>query len=454
LISTNSILQKTDLEHVWHPCSQMKDYEEFPPIVIKSGKGIYLFDENGKEYIDAVSSWWVNLFGHANERISTALAQQAFKLEHVIFANFTHEPAVLLAEQIAKITPKGLTKVFFADNGSSAIEVALKMSFQYHLQNNKHNKKRFLAFTDAYHGETLGALSVGGVGLYSDIYQPLLLDTLRAQGPDCFRCPFNEKPHNCSTPCISSVEAVLKEHHEEIAAVIIEPLIQAAAGMKMYPALFLKKLKDLCSQYDVHLIADEIAVGFGRTGTMFACEQAGITPDFMCLSKGLTGGYLPLSVVLTNDEVYQAFYDDYGSNKAFLHSHSYTGNPLACRVALEVLRIFEEDEYIQKNKKKSAYMHELAMSTFLAHPNVGEYRQTGMVGAIELVANKDTKEPLPSEDRAGYKIYQLALEKGLLLRPLGNVLYFMPPYVIDEDEITIMIEKANQAICEYFIQKK
>lgn len=450
MISTISNLQKRDLHHVWHPCSQMKDYEDFPPIVIKSGKGIYLYDENGKEYIDAVSSWWVNLFGHSNERISTALAKQAFQLEHVIFANFTHEPAIFLSEKLVQLTPKGLNKVFFADNGSSAIEVALKMSFQYHMQKNKPKKRRFMALSDAYHGETLGALSVGGVGLYNEVFQPLLLDTLRAEGPDCFRCPFNEQPDSCKTPCLSFIEEKLKLYHEEISAIIIEPLIQAAAGMKMYPPVYLKGLKELCLLYDVHLIADEIAVGFGRTGTMFACEQAGISPDFMCLSKGLTGGYLPLSVVLTTDEVYDAFYDDYHTMKAFLHSHSYTGNPLACRVALEVLKIFEEDNIIEQIQAKSAYMKQLASNLFSGLPYVGEYRQTGMVGAIELVRDKVTKEPFPSCDRIGYKIYQIALEKGLLLRPLGNILYFMPPYVMKKDEIRIMIERANDAIQEFF----
>lgn len=451
MISTISNLQKRDLQHVWHPCSQMKDYEDFPPIVIKSGKGIYLYDENGKQYMDAVSSWWVNLFGHSNERISTALANQAFQLEHAIFANFTHEPAIFLAEKLVKITPDGLTKVFFADNGSSAIEVALKMSFQYHMQKNRTKKKRFLALTDAYHGETLGALSVGGVGLYNDVFQPLLLDTIRAQGPDCFRCPFKDSPDHCSAPCLSFIEEKLKLYHEEITAIIIEPLIQAAAGMKMYPPVYLKKLKELCLQYDVHLIADEIAVGFGRTGTMFACEQAGITPDFMCLSKGLTGGYLPLSVVLTTDDVYQAFYDDYHTMKAFLHSHSYTGNPLACRVALEVLQIFEDDDYIEQIQEKSTYMNKLSTEVFNHQAYVGEYRQTGMVGAIELVKDKETKEPFLSEERIGYKIYQIALEKGLLLRPLGNILYFMPPYVITKEEIKTMIKKTNQAVQEFFV---
>jgi len=445
-----SDLQKRDLKHVWHPCSQMKDYEEFPPIVIKSGKGIYLYDENGKEYIDAVSSWWVNLFGHANERISAALAEQAGRLEHVIFANFTHEPAVLLAEKLVEFTPEGLSKAFFADNGSSAVEIALKMSFQYHKQKNKPNKTRFLALNNAYHGETLGALSVGGVGLYNEVFQPLLLNTIRAEGPDCFRCPFQEEPGSCDTPCISFIEEKLTDHHEELAAVIIEPLIQAAAGMKMYPPGYLKKLRQLCSRYDVHLIADEVAVGFGRTGTMFACEQAGISPDFMCLSKGLTGGYLPLSVVMTTDEVYDAFYDDYQTMKAFLHSHSYTGNPLACSVALEVLRIFEDERYIGQIQEKAAYMRKRATELFVHQSHVGEYRQTGMVGAIELVMEKATNKPIPAEKRAGYQIYRIALEKGLLLRPLGNVLYFMPPYVISEREIERMLKIANEAMQVYF----
>ncbi|RHW37529.1 adenosylmethionine--8-amino-7-oxononanoate transaminase [Lysinibacillus yapensis] len=450
MIPNLSSLQKRDLNHVWHPCSQMKDYEEFPPIVIKSGKGIYLYDENGKQYIDAVSSWWVNLFGHSNERISKALSEQAFQLEHVIFANFTHEPAIYLAEKLTQISPEGLTKVFFADNGSSSVEVALKMSFQYHMQKNKPHKTRFMALTDAYHGETIGALSVSGVDLYNKVFQPLLLDTIRAQGPDCYRCPFNQSPEHCTAPCLSFVEEQFKQHHEEISAMIIEPLIQMSAGMKMYPPYYLKGLKDLCVQYDIHLIADEIAVGFGRTGTLFACDQAGITPDFMCLSKGLTGGYLPLSVVLTNEEVYGAFYDDYNTMKAFLHSHSYTGNPLACRVALEVINIFEEEEYLQIIAEKGAFMQELAEKMFCHLPFVGEYRQTGMVGAIELVKDKETKEPFPSEDRIGYKIYRIALENGLLLRPLGNILYFMPPYVITKDEIQTMLELTFEAIMQFF----
>ncbi|MGY3187196.1 adenosylmethionine--8-amino-7-oxononanoate transaminase [Lysinibacillus sp. TE18511] len=443
-------LQKRDLQHVWHPCSQMKDYEQFPPIVLKKGQGVWLYDENNHRYLDAVSSWWVNLFGHANPRISQALSDQAFTLEHAIFANFSHEPAIKVAEKLVALTPDGLNKVFFADNGSSAIEVALKMSFQYHMQTGKTTKKRFLALTDAYHGETLGALSVGGVGLYNEVYQPLLLDTVRAQGPDCFRCPFKEKPESCHAQCIQFVEEELHQHREEITAVIIEPLIQAAAGMKMYPPIYLKRLRELCTKYDIHLIADEIAVGFGRTGTLFACEQADIAPDFMCLSKGLTGGYLPLSAVLTTDDVYNAFYDDYGTMKAFLHSHSYSGNTLACRVALEVLTMFEEERVIDIVQNKGERMRKLAMQAFEQLPFVGEYRQVGLVGAIELVANRETKEPLPSEERIGYQIYKRALEKGLLIRPLGNILYFMPPYIISDDEMRFMIDTTKETLMQFF----
>ena len=443
-------LQARDLRHVWHPCSQMKDYEQFPQIVIKKGQGVWLYDENNHRYLDAVSSWWVNLFGHANPRISQVLSDQAFTLEHTIFANFTHEPAIKVAEKLVALTPEGLNKVFFADNGSSAIEVALKMSFQYHVQAGKTAKKRFLALTDAYHGETLGALSVGGVGLYNKVYQPLLLDTLRAQGPDCFRCPFQDKPESCHAQCIQYVEEELHAHHEEMTAVIIEPLIQAAAGMKMYPPIYLKRLRELCTAYDVHLIADEIAVGFGRTGTVFACEQAEISPDFMCLSKGLTGGYLPLSAVLTTDGIYNAFYDDYGTMKAFLHSHSYSGNPLACRVALEVLTMFEEEQVIDMIQNKGERMRALALEAFDQLPYVGEYRQIGLVGAIELVANYQTKEPFPNEARIGYQIYQRALAKGLLIRPLGNILYFMPPYIISDEEMRFMIHTTKETIVQFF----
>lgn len=447
-------LQEKDLRYIWHPCAQMKDYEQFPPKVIVRGEGVWLYDEQGQRYLDAVSSWWVNLFGHANQRLSQVLAQQAQTLEHTIFANFTHLPAIEVAERLVRLTPQGLNKVFFADNGSAAIEVALKMSFQYHAQKNKTRKKRFLALTNAYHGETIGALSVGGVDLYNEVYTPLLLDTVRSQGPDCYRCPFQQQPSHCQAQCIEFVERDLQQHHEEITAVIIEPLIQAAAGMKMYPPIYLKKLRALCTTYDVHLIADEIAVGFGRTGSLFACEQANISPDFLCLSKGITGGYLPLSVVVTTDDVYEAFYDDYQTMKAFLHSHSYTGNTLACRIAQEVLTMFEDENVMDMVQEKGAMLRRQAETAFCDLPYVGEYRQIGLVGAIELVVDKTTKQPFPSEERIGYHIYKEALEKGLLIRPLGNILYFMPPYTITEEEMTFMVTTTKDTLVNFFAERE
>ncbi|AOY78349.1 adenosylmethionine--8-amino-7-oxononanoate transaminase [Clostridium formicaceticum] len=442
--------QKKDLKYIWHPCSQMKDYETFPPIVIRRGEGVFLEDMDGKKYLDAVSSWWVNLFGHANQRINDALYNQANKLEHVIFSNFSHEPAIALAEKIIGVSPKGLSKVFFGDNGSSAVEIALKISFQYHQQIGKTKKTKFVALTEAYHGETIGALSVGGVDLYNKIYKPLLLDVIRVQGPDCFRCAYGRNRNDCSAQCFQHMEKTLEKQHEEITAIIIEPMVQAAAGMKIYAAEYLKKLRKLCDQYDINLIADEIAVGFGRTGEMFACNHASISPDIMCVSKGLTAGYLPLSLTIMSDKIYDAFYDDYSTMKAFLHSHSYSGNPLGCAVAVETLKIFEEENIIEKNKIKSKFLKEKVEETIRDIPYVGEFRQIGMIGAIELVKDQSTKEGFDWRQRVGYEIYKIAVQKGVLLRPLGNIIYFMPPYIINNDEIEFMVKTARDAILAYF----
>lgn len=445
-----NILQQKDLEYIWHPCSQMKDYEDFPPIVIERGKGAYLYDTENKRYLDAVSSWWVNIFGHANERINLAVRLQAEKLEHVIFANFSHQAAIELAEEIARITPAGLSKVFFADNGSSAVEAALKMSFHYHQQTGRPGKTKFAAITDAYHGETLGALSVGDLDLYSKIYKPLLLATLKAKGPDCYRCPFGKHRDACGAECFEAMERLVADHADELCAVIIEPLVQCAAGMKIYPPVYLKKLRKLCTDHAIHLIADEIAVGFGRTGKMFACEHADVAPDMICLSKGITGGYLPLSVVVTSKDIYSAFYGNYTELKAFLHSHSYAGNALACAAARECLKIFRDDDVLAQNDIKSQILLQQVKNQFNGHPFVGEYRQLGMIGALELVADRVTKEAFNWQQRVGYGIYRMALEKGVLLRPLGNVIYFMPPYVVEEGDIHFMVRAALESINRYF----
>jgi len=391
-MSANDAFIRRDLSVLWHPCTQMKDHESLPPVPIRRGQGVWLEDFDGRRYLDAISSWWVNLFGHANPRINAALTQQLEELEHVILAGFSHAPVVELSERLVKLAPPGLTRCFYADNGSSAVEVAVKMSFHYWKNLGKPEKKRFITLSNSYHGETLGALAVGNVELYKETYKPLLMDVITVTSPDCFECEAGENWEAHSRRLFKEMERTLEKHHQETAAVILEPLVQCAGNMRMYHPIYLTLLREACDRYGVHLIADEIAVGFGRTGTLFACEQAGITPDFMCLSKGLTGGYLPLSAVLTREAVYQAFYDDYGALRAFLHSHSYTGNPLGCRAALATLDIFKEDDVITKNRALASHMAKTA-APLADHPHVAEVRQHGMILAIEMV--KDKKARLP-----------------------------------------------------------
>lgn len=443
--SPNLQLIQRDLSMLWHPCTQMKDHEFLPLIPIKRGEGVWLEDFEGKRYLDAISSWWVNLFGHSNPHINAAVKHQIDTLEHVILAGFTHEPVVRLSEKLVAITPPGLSRCFYSDNGSSAIEVALKMSFHYWRNCGARSKTKFISLSNSYHGETLGALAVGDVSLYKDTYAPLLMGAITAPSPDCFLreagCSWEEHARRMFEP----MEQLLSERHDEICAVIVEPLVQCAGSMRMYHPIYLSLLRQACDDYGVHLIADEIAVGFGRTGTMFACEQASITPDFMCLSKGLTGGYLPLAVTLTTDTIYQAFYDDYQAQKAFLHSHSYTGNPLGCAAALATLEIFEREPVLTNNRHLAQIMAD-ATAHLTEHPHVAEVRQSGMILAIELAQDKATREAYPWQERRGLRAYQYALEQGALLRPLGNVLYFMPPYVINEEQIRWLANIATNAI--------
>lgn len=441
----NRAISERDLAVVWHPCTQMKDHEWLPLIPIKSGQGVWLEDFDGRRYLDAVSSWWVNLFGHANPDISQAVKRQIDTLEHVILGGFTHLPAVELAEQLVAITPQGLDKCFYADNGSSAVEIALKMSFHYWRNCGQPQKTKFITLENSYHGETLGALAVGDVALYKDTYAPLLMEVITVPGPDCFHRDTGESWEAYSLRRFEHMRQTLEQHADSVCAVIVEPLVQCAGTMRMYHPVYLARLREACDRYGVHLIADEIAVGFGRTGTLFACEQAGISPDFICLSKGLTGGYLPLSAVLTSDRVYQAFYDDYQNLSAFLHSHSYTGNALACSAALATLNIFETHDVLGRNRQLAAAMAR-AVERFAEHPNVGEVRQTGMIVAIELVRDKAARLPYPWQQRRGLGVYRHALQRGVLLRPLGNVIYFMPPYVISEQEIELMAEVAWEGI--------
>jgi len=420
---------------VWHPCTQMKRHETLPLVPIQRGSGVWLYDFDGKRYLDAVSSWWVNLFGHSNPRINAAIVDQLGKLEHVMLAGFTHEPVVLLSEKLRELAPTGLGHCFYGSDGASATEIALKMSAHYWRNNNQPEKTQFISLQNSYHGETLGALSVTDVALFKDAYGALIFQNATVPSPDSRNAEPGESAEDFATRCAAQLEAHLQQHHSHIAAFIIEPLVQGAAGMAMYHPSYLARARELCELYQIHFIADEIAVGMGRTGNLFACEQANITPDFLLLSKGITGGYLPLSVVMTTDIIYQTFYDD-DIARAFLHSHSYTGNPLACRAALATLDIFAADDVLNNNRIKAAYLNDLAIK-LREHNKVKNFRNTGMIWAFEVAsAHSDIAQ----------RCFTLALEHELLLRPMGNTVYFMPPYVISENETDFLIEQTLQII--------
>jgi adenosylmethionine-8-amino-7-oxononanoate aminotransferase len=426
----NADLLARSLAAVWHPCTQMKRLETLPLVPIARGDGVWLYDTDGKRYLDTVSSWWVNLFGHCNPRINAAITDQLGKLEHAMLAGFTHEPVVALSERLAQLAPAGLGHCFYASDGASATEIALKMSAHYWRNSGKPQKTQFLSLRDSYHGETLGALAVTDVALFRDAYGALLQQNATVDSPDWRHAEGGESAADYALRCADKLEAHLRQQHGSLAAFIVEPLVQGAAGMAMYHPVYLQRARALCDQYEVHLIADEIAVGMGRTGTMFACEQANITPDFLLLSKGITGGYLPLSVVMTTDKIYQAFYADEVA-RGFLHSHSYTGNPLACRAALATLDIFAQDDVLATNIRKAGYLNRIA-EPLRQHPKVRNFRNTGMIWAFEAVS--------PHADFA-QRCFTLALQQELLLRPMGNTVYFMPPYVITEEEISMLVTR-------------
>ena len=466
-------LKALDLAHIWHPCTQMKDHfshskngENIPLIPIKKAKGVYLYDFNGQKYIDCVSSWWVNLFGHQNKTINKAIKKQLKTLEHIILAGFSHEQIIRFSHRLTSLLPTSLNKCFYADNGSSAIEVALKMSYQYHknisqnlaqnpaLDSKKpkstlpakicHAKTRpiktrtkFLTLSNAYHGETLGALSVGDVGLYKDIYKPLLLECITTPVPKLDGHSLTPADSNDYQKELDALKEILQKEGESICAFILEPLIQCAGGINIYPKGFIKSACELARKYGILIIFDEIAVGFGRSGSMFAYEQCGVVPDFLCLSKGISGGYLPLSVVVTSDKIYEAFYADYESDLGFLHSHSYTGNALACAAANAVLDIFASQKIIEKNKHLSAFI--ASRWTKLANlKNVANIRYCGMIFALDIVGSK--------HKRAGLEVFKKGLKKGLLLRPLGNTIYFMPPFIITKKQVKFVVENLREIL--------
>ncbi len=453
-INKNAEWVSRSLRHGWQPCTQMHDHAggkdaPIPLIPIRSAEGVWLEDFEGRRYIDGVSSWWTNIFGHRHPHIVESLKRQLDSLDHVIFAGFTHEPAIELAERLCKLVPPGLDRCFLADNGSAAVEVALKMSFHYWQNTGKPKKRRYIALTNGYHGETLGALAVGHTGLYRDTYAPLLMEPIYVDSPDCFDRAPGESWEDYTRRRFADMEVALEQHADEVCAVILEPLVQCAGSMRMYHSVYLSMLREACDRHGVHLIADEIAVGFGRTGRMFACEWARITPDFMCLSKGLTGGTLPLACVMTREEIYQAFYAEHRLGKAFLHSHSYTGNPLACRAALATLDVFEQQDWMSRVALLGQYLWS-ATAELRSHPNVADVRQQGLILAVELAKNPASRTPYPSSERRGLRAYRHALNShkdfGVLLRPLGDVIYFMPPYVIEPKEVEIMAKIAIDSI--------
>lgn len=436
-----------DLAVLWHPCTQMAEHPDTLPLIpIRRGRGVWLEGVDGNRYLDAVSSWWTNLFGHGEPRIAGAIAKQAHELEHVIFAGFSHEPGLLLAEKLLALAPPGLARVFYADNGSAAVEIALKMSFHSFFNRGELRRKKFIALSNGYHGETLGALSMADIPLYRRVYAPLLLEPVFAPSPDAFAAEPGESAEACALRRADDLARIFAQHEGEICALILEPLVQCAGGMRMHHPEYLRRARAICDAHGAHLIADEIAVGFGRTGTFFACEQAGISPDFLCLSKGLTGGFLPMSAVLTTKSVYDVFLDD-SRERAFLHSHSYTGNPLGCAAALASLAIFESDDVLARNRVTATRMAALA-APLREHPNVAEVRQTGMILAIEMVANSTTRAAFPASDRRGLRAYRHALDHGVLLRPLGDILYWMPPYCIDEDALQHLARVTTSALNE------
>ena len=416
---------------VWHPCTQMKVHETLPLVPIARGAGAWLYDFDGRRYLDAVSSWWVNLFGHANPRIGAALREQLDELEHVMLAGFTHRPVIELSERLAALAPGKLGHVFYGSDGASAIEIALKMAFHHWRNRGQPEKTSFVSLEGSYHGETLGALAVTDVPLFRDVYAPLIRNNgTTVPNPDARQAAPGESARDIAERAVRGLEAHLSRHHATIAALIVEPMVQGASGMVMYDPYFLARARELCTRYDVLLIADEIMTGFGRTGTLFACEAAAVAPDLMCLSKGITGGYLPLSCVLATDDIYASFYAD-EVTRGFLHSHSYTGNTLACRAALAVLDIFRDDGVIDANRARSERWTRLA-APLASHPKVRHFRQRGMIWAFEVEC-----------ERADFPRWCFAegLAREILLRPLGRTVYFMPPYILTDDEFALLVER-------------
>ena len=444
---TTQQLKDWDRRYLWHPFTQMQEWEQEDPLIIERGKGSYLIDTEGRKYLDGTSSIWVNLHGHRHPILDRAIKRQLDKIAHSTFLGLSNPPAIELARELIRIAPKGLTRVFYSDNGSTAVEIALKMAVQYWQQQHPKagSKKTFLHLKLAYHGDTIGAVSVGNIALFHSRFKPLLFPTLEAEPPHCYRCPLKLQYPSCGMACMEPIEDILKNRHRELAGVIIEPLMQAAAGMIPQPPGYLKRIRELCTRFKVLLIADEVATGFGRTGRMFACEHEGVTPDLMAISKGLTGGYMPLAATLTTDEIYQGFLGSYDEFKTFFHGHSFTGNPLGCSVALANLRVFRQEKTLAQLASKVKLFCRL-LAPLSAIPQIGDIRQRGLMAGVELVQDKRSKTPYPLNAKIGHRVAAIARSKGLILRPIGNVLVLIPPLAISKDELKKTVEILKQSI--------
>lgn len=445
---TTEQLQSWDKQYVWHPFTQMRDWLAEDTPVIVAGEGCWLIDSDGKRYLDGVASMWTNVHGHCHPVLNRALSDQASKIEHATLLGLSGEQSILLAKRLVEIVPAGLTRVFYSDNGSTAVEVGLKMAYQYHCHRNQPQRSRFIRLQHAYHGDTIGSMSVGGIPIYHTTFSPLLFSTIEAPAPYCYRCPLGRQDAaSCGMACLDELERLIIEHREVLAGMVLEPLLQGAGGMIVHPAGYLRGVRELCDRYGVLLITDEVATGFGRTGQMFACQHEGVTPDIMALSKGLSAGYLPLAATLATEAIYEAFLGNYAELKTFFHGHTFTGNPLACAVGLKSLELFEEDRLLETLQPKIAQLG-VWLKRLAGHPQVGDVRQCGLAAGIELVKDRDSKTPYPWEEKIGIKVCRAAREQGIFSRPLGNTVVVFPPLAIMADELDFLMQGLERAITE------
>ncbi len=440
-------LYQRGLDNIWMPFTSWQDFIEYPPLTITHADGIYIFDSEGKKYIDGIGSWWASIFGHRHPDIMSAVKDQLERIEHVMMAGCISDQTLRLICLLSDILPSNMSRIFLSDNGSTAVEVALKIALQYHALNGEGHRTQFIALGGGYHGDTLGAMSVGSIPQYHSLFHERFKKALFTDPPYCYRCPRGKEPASCAAECMISLEKLLEEHHQSVAAFIFEPMVQGAAGMRIYPSKVLKRCFELCKKFKILTIADEVATGFGRTGKMFACEHADVVPDIICLAKGLGGGCLPIAATAVTETIFEAFKGDAFSGRTFEHGHTFTGNPLASAAACSTMELIAKYSIPRSLEKRSSQLSDM-LKTFFTYDIVGDVRSLGMIGAIELVSDRATKKPLPPSRRIPFFICRNALKRGLLIRPLGNVIYFMPSYIITEDELNRIIEIAHQAFRE------